>query len=32
MRTNWLMTRLETAILIAGVALAGWALWETTIG
>jgi len=33
MRSNWLMTRLETAMFIAGVTLlAGGALWATAIG
>jgi hypothetical protein len=33
MRGNWLMTRLETAMFIAGVMLlAGGAVWATTIG
>jgi hypothetical protein len=33
MRNNWILTRLETAIFIAGVTLlAGGAMWATAIG
>ncbi len=33
MHNNWILTRLETAVFIAGVTLlAGGAMWATTIG
>jgi len=33
MRNNWILTRLETAIFIAGVTLlAGGVVWATAIG
>jgi hypothetical protein len=33
MRNNWILTRLETAIFFAGVALlTGGAMWATAIG
>jgi hypothetical protein len=33
MRNNWILTPVETVILIAGVALlAGGAMWATAIG
>jgi hypothetical protein len=33
MRNNWILTRAETVIFIAGVALlAGGAMWATAIG
>jgi hypothetical protein len=33
MRNNWILTRLETAIFIAGVTLlAGGAVWATAFG
>jgi hypothetical protein len=33
MRNNWILTRLETTIFIAGVTLlAGGAMWVTAIG
>jgi hypothetical protein len=33
MHNNWILTRLETAVFIAGVTLlAGGAMWATAIG